>query len=135
MALEEMAAEARAFYDRYWEIWTALGRGDRDDVETLLGFYNVPLTLAAAEAATTLATDEAVLGLVRGLIAQLRQADYAGSETHRLEVRPLNARTVFIEGEFSRRNRAGEKFVERFGVAYLVIKPGADWRIAAIIPV
>jgi hypothetical protein len=70
--------------------------------------------------------------LARGLIAQLRQADYAASETHRLEVRPLQARAALLEGDFARRNRAGAVF-ERFGTVYLVVRPEVGWRITTII--
>lgn len=129
-----IAAAVRAWYGRYLAVFMALARGERDDVAALLDFYAAPLVLATEGRVTIMPTAEAVLELAQSLIVQLRQADYAGSETHRLEARPLHARAAWIEGTFSRRNRAGAIF-ERFGVAYLVVRPEDGWRIAAIVPI
>lgn len=75
--------------------------------------------------------DQAALGrFFAAQIDQLRQADYANTTVHQLEIRLLNARAAWIEGVCSRHAREGRELA-RFGTTYLVVKPTADWQFAA----
>ena len=62
----------------------------------------------------------------------MRRANYAGSTIHRLDVRLLNARAAFVDGVFSRHDRAGNE-LERFGTAYLVTRIEEEWRFTSIV--
>lgn len=62
----------------------------------------------------------------------VRQAGYAGTTIHRLDVRPLNARAACIAGVFSRHTRAGQE-LPRFGTVYRVVKPAERWRCSSLI--
>jgi len=65
-------------------------------------------------------------------IDQLRQARYASTTIHRLDVRPLNGRAAWIEGVFSRYTRDGQELA-RFGTVYLVVKPADRWQFSSLI--
>jgi hypothetical protein len=126
-----IAADVRAWYDAYLTAFTSLARGERADLDTLLGFYGVPLLFVVGGRVQALATSDEVRQSARALTDRLRAAGYAGSTVHRLDVRPLDTRTAVIEGVFSRLDRAGAE-VERLGAAYLVVRTEVGWRFAAI---
>jgi len=52
--------------------------------------------------------------------------------SHRLDIRPLNARAEFIDGAVSRHDRAGSE-LERFGSVYLAAKTYEGWRFTTIV--
>jgi len=44
-ALNEIAGDVRAWYDRYLDTFTSLATGERLDVEALLDSFGVPLVI------------------------------------------------------------------------------------------
>jgi hypothetical protein len=130
--LDAIAVDVRAWYDRYFDAFTGLAAGERDDLDAILAYFGVPLVILTQDRYLVLPTREAVLSTAQALIEQLRRADYAGSTVHRLDVRSLNARAAFIDGAFSRHDRAGNE-LERFGTVYLAAKTDEGWRFATIV--
>ncbi|MBW3634812.1 MAG: hypothetical protein KY456_17470 [Chloroflexi bacterium] len=131
-ALDAIATEVRAWYGGYLDTFTSLAAGERTDLESVMGFYGVPLVIVTEGRYLALPTRDAVLSTAKSLIDGLLQANYAGSTVHRLDIRPLNARAAFIEGVFSRHDGAGNE-LERFGTAYLVAKSDEGWRFISIV--
>ena len=130
--LDAIAADVRAWYDRYLDTFTTLAAGERADVAALLPFFGVPLVIITEHRCQALPTREAVLSTAQTLVDQLRTATYASSTVHRLDIRPLNARAALVDGVFSRSDRAGNEF-ERFGAVYLVTRTDEGWRFSAIV--
>ena len=130
--LDAIAADVRAWYDRYLDAFTGLAAGERNDFGALLAFFGVPLVILTEDRYVALPTREAVLATAHSLIDQLRQANYAGSTVHNLDVRPLNARAAVIDGVFSRHDREGNE-LEHFGTTYLVARTDTGWRFASIV--
>ena len=130
--LDAIAADVRAWYDRYLDAFTGLAAGERDDLDALLEYFGVPLVILTEDRYLALPTRGAVLGTAQALIDRLRRAHYASSTVHRLDVRPLNARVAFIDGAFSRHDRTGDE-LERFGTAYLAARTDEGWRFTTIV--
>jgi hypothetical protein len=130
--LDAIAAEVRDWYGGYLDTFTGLAAGERTDLESVLGFFGVPLVIVTDDRYLNLSTREEVLATAEALIDQLLRANYAGSTVHRLDMRPLNARAALVEGEFSRHDRRGDEF-ERFGTAYLVARTDEGWQFTSII--
>ena len=131
-ALNEIAGGVRAWYDRYLDTFTSLATRERLDVEALLDSFGVPLVIITEDRYLALPTRDAVLSTAESLIEQLRRANYAGSTIHRLDMRLLNAHAAFVDGVFSRHDRAGNE-LERFGTAYLVTRIEEEWRFTSIV--
>ena len=131
-AADASASDVRKWYDRYLDTFTSLAAGERDDLDALLAYFAVPLAILTEDRYLALSTRDAVLSTMQALIGRLRQANYAGSTVHRLDVRSLNARAVFIDGAFSRHDRRGNE-LERFGTAYLAVKTDEGWRFTSIV--
>jgi hypothetical protein len=113
-SLDAISADVRAWYDQYLDTFTCLAASELSNVEALLAYFGVPLVIITTDRYLVLPTREAVLATAQTLIDRLRQANYASSTVHRLEVHPLNARAAFVDGDFSRpsisrreRTRAG----------------------------
>ena len=131
-ALDAVASDVRAWFEEYLATFRQLGGGERADLESILGFYGVPLEVVTDGRHVALADRAAVLGMTKNLIDQLIGAGYAGGPVHRLDVRPLNARAALVEGTFSRVDRSGAEF-ERVGAAYFAVKTDEGWRIRSIV--
>ena len=131
-ALDAVAAEVRVWYGGYLDTFTSLAAGERTDLESVMGFYGVPLVIVTESRYLALPTGDDVLRTAKSLIDGLLQGNYAGSTVHRLDIRPLNARAAFVEGLFSRHDGAGNER-ERFGTAYLVAKGDEGWRFTSIV--
>jgi hypothetical protein len=129
---DSIAADVRAWYDRYVATFTGLAAGERTDLDALLDYFGVPLVIITEDRYLTLPTQDAVLSSARALIDPLRQANYGGSTVHHLDIRPLNARAALIAGEFSRHDRTGAE-LERVGAAYLAAKTDDGWRFTTLI--
>ncbi len=131
-ALDAIASEVREWFGAYLDTFRGLAAGERADLESILGFYGVPLVIVADGRYVALPDRAAVVGVAQTMVDQLRRMGYAGSTVHRLDVRPLNARAAFIEGAFSRHDRGGTE-LERVGTAYLAAKTDDGWRFTSII--
>ena len=63
--------DVTTWFDAYLDLFVALGRGDRDDVEAILDFYGVPMLLSAPGASGWLHEPDQVIGVVRGQVEGL----------------------------------------------------------------
>lgn len=124
--------EVRGWYSAYFDAFVHLATGERDDLESLLDFYGVPMTVVSDGGYRVLATREAVLDFAHDAIDPLLRAGYAGTELLRLDIRPLDSSAAFLEGLFSRRNRDGKE-IDHAGAAYLAVKTGVGWRVASFV--
>jgi hypothetical protein len=125
------AADIRAWFDDYLNAFAACGRGESDDLRTLLQYWGVPLLLTTDEAAVALTTEEEVLNAVRRQIEGMRAAGYSRSETLSSEVVAINATSALHTAEFSRR-RADVCEIGRLRVTYLITVGANGRRISAL---
>jgi hypothetical protein len=132
-ALDTIEIEVRQWYDAYVATFVSLAVGQRTDLDSLLDFYGVPLQVVTDDGYQTLPTRDAVLSFARSTIESLARANYGGSTLQRVDIRPLNARTAFIEGVFSRHDLQGNEF-DRAGAAYLAARTNQGWRVTSFVP-
>lgn len=111
--------EIRSWYDGYLRAFTACGRGDSDDVRTLLEYYGVPLLLTTDEGALALTTEDEVLDAARKQVEALRAADYDRSEPLDAETTAVNAATAIHTAAFVRRRADGTE-IGRLRATYLI---------------
>ncbi len=131
-ALDAVATEARALFKTYMATLVPVLAGESTDLAPLIPLFAIPTTIVLPDACLVLPDEAALLRFFAAQIDQLHRAHFAYSTTHRLEVRPLNTRAAWIEGEFSRYTREGQELA-RFGSAYLVIKPADRWQLSSLI--
>ena len=131
-ALDAASDEARALYDTYLSTVVPLFAGESTDLTPLVALFAAPTTAVLPDACLVLPDGAALARFFAAQIAQLREAGYASTTVHRLDVRPLNPRAAWIEGVFSRHARDGRELA-RFGTAYLVVKPAERWQFAALV--
>ena len=124
-------ADIRAWFEEYLGAFAACGRGQSDDLRTLLQYYGVPLLLTSDEAAVTLTSEEEVLNAVRRQVEGMRAAGYDRSETLSSEVFAINATTALHTAEFSRRRADGSE-IGRLRVTYLITVRANGRRISAL---
>lgn len=131
-AQDSVEGEVRGWYSAYFDTFVSLATGERVELESLLDFYGVPMTVVSDGGYRVLPTREAVLGFARDAIDPLLRAGYAGTQLLRLDIRPLDSYAAFIEGLFSRRDRHGKE-IDHAGAAYLAVKTGMGWRVASFV--
>ena len=124
--------DARTWFDEYLGAFAACGRGDSDDLRTLLHYYGVPLLLTSDDAAVALTTEDEVLNAVRRQIEGMRAAGYNRSETLSSEVVAINATSALHTAEFSRRRADGSE-IGRLRVTYLITVCANGRRISALV--
>jgi NTF2-like protein (DUF6841) len=129
---DAVSAEVRAWYDGYVATFAGLARGESADLEPLVDFCAIPLTVIMDNRYLAIADRSAARSLLGNQVEQLRRAKYARTVIHRLEVRALNERAALIEGAFSRHDDQGNEFA-RLGAAYLAARTDGGWRFAALI--
>ena len=129
---DTVPAEVRAWYEDYFATFAGLARGESSDLEPLVDYFAIPLTVIMDSRYLAIADRSAARGLLGDQVEQLRRARYARTAIHRLEVRALNDRAALIEGSFSRHDDQGDEFA-RLGAAYLAAKTDGGWRFAALI--
>jgi hypothetical protein len=122
----------RAWFERLNDTFGALVRGEQDDMEALLDFYDVPLTMTTDDEHRVLRDRASIVAYLSGVAAALRQANYERTVAHRLDVRVLNARSAIIDVDVSRLNKAGGELA-RFGAIELVSRTEEGWRVSAVI--
>jgi hypothetical protein len=120
------------WFDDYLRAFALCGRGDSDDVETLLEYYGVPLLLTTDEEVVALTSREAVLDVARKQVAGLRAANYDRSETLDAETTSLNATTAMHAAGFTRLRADGTE-IARIRVTYLITDGRDGRRISAIV--
>jgi hypothetical protein len=124
-------AEIRSWFGDYLGAFAACGRGECDDLRTLLQYYGVPLVLTSDEAAVALTTEEEVLNAVRRHVEGMREVGYDRSETLSSEVGGINATSALHTAEFSRRRADGSE-IGRLRVTYLITVGANGRRISAL---
>ncbi len=131
-AQDSVESEVRGWYSAYFDTFVSLATGQRGDLDALLDFYGVPMTIVSDGGYRVLPTREAVLQFAHDAIDPLLRAGYAGTDLLRLDIRPLDSYAAFIEGLFSRRDREGKE-IDHAGAAYLAVKTGEGWRVASFV--
>lgn len=121
----------RAWFDEYLSAFAALGRGESDEVGTLLGYYGAPLFLATDDAASALTTADEIVGFARRQVDGMRAANYSHSDTLSSKVVVLNATRALYNAEFMRRSRDGSE-IGRLGVTYLITDQDVGRRMSAL---
>lgn len=125
-------ADLRRWYDRYLGVFAALCRGERDDVDALLEFYDVPILVAADPEPARLADDAAVLGFAREQVQDARASGYARTDVRAATITLLRPGCAWFQGDFSR-HRADGSAISRFTASYLVVEAAARRRMAVLV--
>ncbi|MDD7940738.1 hypothetical protein PHK61_20140 [Actinomycetospora lutea] len=124
--------DVTAWFDAYLDLFVALGRGDRDDVEAILEFYGVPMLLSAPGASGWLHDTEQVIGVVRGQVEGLRHVGFDRTVVEDASTVLLNDSCARHEGRFLRL-AADATVVADFRASYLIADGPAGPRIAALV--
>ena len=125
-------ADTRAWFDEYLTAFAACGRGESDDLSSLLRYYGVPLVLSTDDATVALTSDGEVLNALGGQIEGMRAIGYDRSETLDSETVALNATSVLHTAEFSRRRADGDE-IGRLRTTYLLTDGPDGRRISALV--
>ena len=120
-----------AWFQGYLDTFAACGRGDSDDLRTLLRYYGVPLLLTTDDAAVACTTEDDVLDVVRRQIDALRASAYDRSETLSSDVVAINATSALQTAEFSRQRADGSE-IGRLRATYLITVGPNGRRIFAL---
>lgn len=126
------AADVELWFASYLDLFVALGRGDRDDVEAILDFYGVPMLLGAPGATGWLQHADQVVGVVRAQVEGLRHAGFDHTDVEDAQVVVLNDSCSRYEGRFVRRAADGSVIAE-FGASYLIADGPEGPRLAALV--
>ena len=125
------AADVRRWFEEYLGAFAACGRGDTDELRTLLAYYGVPLLLSTDDAAVALTSDDELLNALRRQMDGLRADGYDRSEMLSSDVVPINRTSVLHAAEFSRRRADGTE-IGRVRITYLITAGAAGRRISAL---
>lgn len=119
------------WFEEYLDAFAARGRGESDDLRTLLQYYGVPLLLTSDDGAVALTTESEVLSAVRRQIDAMRAAGYHRSETLNSDAVALNATSALHTAEFSRQRADGSE-IGRLRATYLITVGPNGRRISAL---
>lgn len=100
--------------------------------EPILKFYNLPATFVSPMGSTVVADTKTARDLVLNMITQARSQGYNRTEIIDLNTKLLSKNLAQLSGIFVRLNAHGLE-VGRFGVSYLMIELGAEWKIAVAV--
>jgi hypothetical protein len=100
-------AAVREFFTRYHEAFHAIIQGGSDDLQPLLEFFTVPLTITTRETHLTLLSGDAILAAFRDNVDRQRQQKYERSVPERMDFRILNDRAFLGEVEWVRKGKLG----------------------------
>ena len=120
-----------AWFDEYLRAFAACGRGESDDLRSLLRYYGVPLVLTTDVGAFGLTTDEQVLTGLAQQVDGMRAEGYDRSEMLSSDWAALNASSALHTAGFSRRRADGSE-IGRLRVTYLVTDGPQGRRISAL---
>ena len=126
------SSDVQEWFDTYLDTFAAFGRGDRDDIDDLLRYYDVPLLLATDAGALALNSKDSVAHALQEQIDGMRAANYARSEVLESRVEILNGVSALYRAHFSRR-RSDRSEIGRLRVTYLLTDRAAGRRIAALV--
>jgi hypothetical protein len=124
-------AYSPAWFEEYLDTFAACGRGESDDLRTLLQYYGVPLLLTSDQGSVALTTEDEVLSAVRRQIDGMRAARYHRSEKLSSDVVALNATSALHTAEFSRQRADGSE-IGRLRATYLITAGPNGCRISAL---
>lgn len=110
--------ELRAWFDDYIAAFAASARRDTD-IQPLLDFYAVPLTVTTDEGAVTLASAEQVASIVGGQLDALHDQGYDTTAVLGFVATPVNASSALLSTALSRRNADGAE-LNLAAMTYLV---------------
>jgi hypothetical protein len=122
----------RAWFARLNDTFGAVVRGEQAEMEPLLDFYAVPVTMTSDDEHQVLVDSASIRGYLNGAVDSLRQADYDRTLINRLDVRLLNARAAIIDVDVSRLSTSGDE-VAGFGSFEIASRTDDGWRISAVI--
>jgi len=125
------ATDVELWFASYLDTFVALGRGDRDDVEALLRFYDVPMLLSAPGGTAWLRDADHVVGVMRAQVEGLRHAGFDRTEVADAETVVLNEGCARHEARFVRRTADGAE-IAAFTASYLVADGPEGPRIAVL---
>jgi hypothetical protein len=125
-------SSSEAWFAAYLEAYAACGRGDSDDLEELLEYYDVPLLLTADQGVLSLPTREAVVDAVRDQVDGMRAAGYDRSEVLDARTTAVNATTLLHEGHFARVRADGSE-IARLRATYVITERATGRRISALL--
>ena len=126
------AEEVRAWFKQYDAIFAALASGDQNNVEALLNFYSIPVTMTTDDVYRVLSDGPSILQYLNSAIRLLRRSGYAQTVTHRFDVRILNRRSAIIDVDVSRLSTGGSELA-RFGAVEVASRTDDGWRISAVL--
>jgi hypothetical protein len=125
-------SDVTTWFDAYLDLFVALGRGDRDDVEAILDFYGVPMLLSAPGASGWLHGTDQVIGVVRGQVEGLRHVGFDRTVVEDATTVLLNDSCARHEGRFLRLG-ADATVIADFRAGYLIADGSAGPRCAALV--
>lgn len=126
------SSDVHDWFDAYLKTFVAFGRGDRADIASLSGYYDVPLLLTADRGALALNSEDSVARALEEQIDGMRSAGYDRTLLLESHVEILNAVSALYRGHFSRRRSDGSE-IGRLRVTYLITDRGTGPRIGALI--
>jgi hypothetical protein len=125
-------AAVREFFTRYHEAFHTIIQGGSDDLQPLLDFFTVPLTITTRETHLTLQSGDAILAAFRDNIGRQRQQKYERSVPERMDFRILNDRAFLGEVEWVRKGRLGQEY-SILRMLYLGIETDEGLRITNLV--
>jgi hypothetical protein len=125
------ATDVELWFASYLDLFVALGRGDRHDVEAMLDFYGVPMLLSAPGGSGWLRDADDVLGVVRAQVEGLQDARFDYTDVADSRTVLVNDTCARHEARFTRRDVDGGLIAE-FTAGYLVAEGPRGPRIAAL---
>ncbi|MEJ2862709.1 DUF6841 family protein [Actinomycetospora flava] len=123
--------DVTTWFAAYLDCFVALGRGDRDDVESILDYYGVPMLLSAPGATGWLHEPEQVIGVIRGQVEGLRHVGFDSTVVQDAETVLINDSCARYEGRFLRL-AADASVIADFRGSYLIADGSEGPRIAAL---
>lgn len=127
------ASEVQTWFASYVAEFTALGRGDTQDLGRLLDYYAAPLWFSADAGSVALTTETQIRAAVQRQIGDLRVAGYDRSqELAAGEPSILNGSCAVYTTAFSR-HRADGSEINRVKVTYLITEGASGHRFSAIV--
>jgi hypothetical protein len=124
--------DVQGWFGAYLEVFQACGRGDYNDVERLLDYYNVPFVLTTDEGVLTLSSEADVVRAAQQQIDGMRAAGYDRSEVLESHVEVLNNVSAIYRGHLSRQRSDGSE-IGRVRVTYLITDGSVGRRISALV--
>jgi hypothetical protein len=125
-------AQVRGWFDGYLDVFGSLARGERSDVEAVLPFFTVPVSMTNSRGHLLHVAASDLIRAYLSLTSELREAGYDRSVADRIDVRVLNQRAATLEAHGARIDRDGQQ-IARFGGFFVVVRADEVWRCTAVV--